>query len=990
MNNIRVLGGICCLCLLAGGAFAQDTQFAPLDAPAVIERGMHHRVWQTVSSSVDENGNVNYQTNSFTELCSGICYEEDGKWYDSVEEIELHPDGAFAQKAPHKVFFAPNLNEEGAVELISPEGLRLKGGPLGLAYYDKEKRQSVWIARIRDCWGELYSPNQVVYRDAMDGILCSVRYTYKLGSFEQDVILHEAPPTPEEYGFSSETTFLEVISDFQEIPEDFTIRRYVSEANAEAGEVEGEDWEDSQLEFGSMRMAAGKAFSLSEEESLRQLSEYDVPVSKSFQITDGRNILIEGVEYRSIYQYLEVLPLKAKDEEMLAQKPASDRTYFSLPKKHETQHPMMFASSGQALPQGVVIDYLAVTTTSNMTFQSGATYYVSGPVTLSGTTTLEGGCVIKYGNVNDPGITVTGPIVTRTGPGRPVILTAKDDNSVGEILPNSTGTPNGYYGFYPFVVDYSFYPGETLLNYMRFSYLSKALHYINQSGHILKNVQFVHCGQAIEQDSSQLMIQNGLLYDCECMFGGSDSTLEGVHLTLNKASFLNAGGATLYLTNSIITEVPDEGWNLAHSEQTVYNPSAAGIYSSAGGAAHYLGSNAYKDIGTLNIDEGLLSELQKKTTEAPKELTTFLTEETFLEPVVSRDIDGIDLGYHYDPIDYVATDLAVCNATLTLEGGVTLGVYGETGIRLKSGARLNSQGLPEALNRIIRLQAIQEQANANWTEERSPSLIRVDSTEGVAPSVQLKFTELSQLAGSGVLLSEGNQLSNLSLCDCQLYNARLCLNKTGSRDQTLRFTNNLFDHVCFCLGNSMDTSTVAVYNNTFYGGINEFLPSFGNKWIIRDNYFHGTTHTQNDYLSNHDYNGYHAVGTTRLTPYGPNDQVVRENTPFSAGALGSFYFVDEIALRDSGSRTANEAGLCYHTTQTANVAEGDTPVDIGFHYVAVNRLGLPLDNNENDIPDYLEDGSESLPKTVNQKKQSSQANTRSPDRIPLKVYTPLK
>ena len=70
-----------------------------------------HRVWQTVSSSVDENGNVNYQTNSFTELCSGICYEEDGKWYDSVEEIELHPDGAFAQKAPHK-FFAPNLNEE--------------------------------------------------------------------------------------------------------------------------------------------------------------------------------------------------------------------------------------------------------------------------------------------------------------------------------------------------------------------------------------------------------------------------------------------------------------------------------------------------------------------------------------------------------------------------------------------------------------------------------------------------------------------------------------------------------------------------------------------------------------------------------------------------------------------------------------------------------------------------------------------------------------
>lgn len=291
------------MCLLAGGSFAQNTQFVPLDVPSIIERGMHHRLWQTVSSSIDENGNMNYQTNSFTELCSGICYEENGKWYDSVEEIELHPDGAFAQKAPHKVFFSPNLNEEGAVELISPEGMRLKGGPLGLAYYDKEKHQSVWIAHIQDCKGELYSSNQVVYRDAMDGILCSVRYTYKLGSFEQDVILHEAPPPPEEYGFSSETTFLEVISDFQEIPEDFTIRQHVSEAKSEAGKVVGKDWEDNQLEFGSMRMAAGKAFSLSEEDSLRQLSDSDIPVSKSFQITDGRNILIEGVEYRSIYQY---------------------------------------------------------------------------------------------------------------------------------------------------------------------------------------------------------------------------------------------------------------------------------------------------------------------------------------------------------------------------------------------------------------------------------------------------------------------------------------------------------------------------------------------------------------------------------------------------------------------------------------------------------------------------------------------------------------
>lgn len=990
MNNIRVLGGICCLCLLTGGSFAQNTQFVPLDVPTVIERGMHHRLWQTVSSSIDENGNMNYQTNSFTELRSGICYEEDGKWYDSVEEIELHPDGAFAQKAPHKVFFSPNLNEEGAVELISPEGLRLKGGPLGLAYYDKEKHQSVWIARIQDCRGELYSSNQVVYRDAMDGILCSVRYTYKLGSFEQDVILHEAPPTPEEYGFSSETTFLEVISDFQEIPEDFTIRQYVSEAKTEAGKVVGKDWEDNQLEFGSMRMAAGKAFSLSEEESLRQLSDSDIPVSKSFQITDGRNILIEGVEYHSIHPYLEVLPLKAWNEEMFVQKPTSGRTYFLLPKKHETQHPMMFASSGQALPQGVVIDYLAVTSSSNMTFKSDATYYVSGPVTLSGTTTLEGGSVIKYDDVNDPGITVMGPIETRTGPGRPVIFTADDDNSVGEILPNSTGTPSGWHGgmraFY--ISDYS-----TELSYLRFYYLNTALVLRGQTGgntHTLKHVQFVLCNNPVVLESGDVLnVSNGLFYNSGYVFSGNGATINGVHLTLDVATRLRNDSMSIYLTNSIMSSMPNDGYY--GSFDLLYIPTGDGIYTSAGSGAHYLAGNN-RSTGTLAIDSVLRNELKSKTTEPPRVLSEIITEDTTLEPVVTRNSHKLDLGYHYDPLDYIACNTVVSNATLTLTNGVSLGVYGNTGIRLHGNSKLLSVGRPEKLNRIVRSQAIQEQSNVNWTAGTNLSLLSEDVSSSALSTIQLRFTDLSQLSGGRVILSGGNKLSSFSLVDCQLYNGSLSLNATLSSGCSSCFTNNLFDHVTLTLGNSTNAFSAWLFNNTFYASTNAFLPASGNAWIVRDNYFHSVSNTQNTNLNGrHNYNGYYSPGTTRLTPNAANDKVVTSAAPFVSGALGSFYHISSSPLVNAGSRTSANAGLYHYTTQTSNAKEGNTHVDIGFHYVGVNTNGLPWDEDGDGYPDYQEDrNGNGVFDSGSGETDWGSSNTRLNTSSFLFVYTPLK
>jgi hypothetical protein len=59
-------------------------------------------------------------------------------------------------------------------------------------------------------------------------------------------------------------------------------------------------------------------------------------------------------------------------------------------------------------------------------------------------------------------------------------------------------------------------------------------------------------------------------------------------------------------------------------------------------------------------------------------------------------------------------------------------------------------------------------------------------------------------------------------------------------------------------------------------------------------------------------------------------------------------------LANRGSRAADLAGLYHFTTSTNQLKETNSPVDIGFHYVAVTN-GVPVDADGDGIPDYLED-----------------------------------
>jgi len=199
----------------------QDTLTPEPTAFRVMDREANERVWQRETYEKAPDGKIITRIHKYTELATGLHYKNaKGEWVESKEEIETFAGGAIARQGQYQVIFANNLNSAGAIDMQTSDGKRLRSNILGLMYHDSASGDAVLIAQLQDSQGELISSNQVLYSDAFEGVKADVRYTYKKGSFEQDVILREQPPTPEAYGLNPATTELEVMTEFINPPQE--------------------------------------------------------------------------------------------------------------------------------------------------------------------------------------------------------------------------------------------------------------------------------------------------------------------------------------------------------------------------------------------------------------------------------------------------------------------------------------------------------------------------------------------------------------------------------------------------------------------------------------------------------------------------------------------------------------------------------------------------------------------------------------------------
>jgi len=528
-----------------------------------------------------------------------------------------------------------------------------------------------------------------------------------------------------------------------------------------------------------------------------------------------------------------------------------------------------------------------------------------------------------------------------------VVFTAADDQSIGAAV--GTNALSGYYAAIALNLDYYSANSSFILQNVRFAHAQCGLAFFGGTGHVLSDAQFVNCANGMDLYYCGFHVRNALWHNVMTNFSGTSSTGAGEHLTVDTANWMNLTGACtdLYLTNSLIVAVTNYG---SFSSNAVYTASG-GVFQSVGAGSHYLANNTYRNLGTTNV--AILSELRQRTTYPPIVLSNTISVNTTLQPQAQRDADLPDIGYHYDAVDWALNTLAVTNATLTLTNGVAVATFGDIGLWLRERSRLVSEGTALARNHISRYNTVQEQST-NWANGSVTGNVSINPyINGTNyPTAEIRFTDFDGLSAGGwhLYMDDGHWVfGTLTLRDCTFNSARVVF--AGAAGAVLSLNNNLFERV-----NNEFTHfpQIDCYNNLFKGGTNFFERyATAGTWTLRDNSFDGCQLANEGESITHSHNAYIAM-STQLSPTNASDKVL-SSFSYASGALGRYYQVST-NLYDAGSRTnAALAGLYHHTVKTSQAKEANSIVDIGFHYIAVDGSGVPVDTDGDGLPDYFED-----------------------------------
>jgi hypothetical protein len=811
-------------------------------------------------------------------------------------------------------------------------------------------------------------------------------YTYTEAGFEQDIILREQPPTPASFGLNPDTTTLQVLTEFFNPPQPVVTANTVT---TDAGNLE-----DDFLDFGVMQMIPGKAFLLG-------TTTPSVAVDKQWLLLDGRQILVEEVPVVSIADELENLPLP----QATSIKPNAPLNIVSAKRLLPTQrmatilhkHPMQIT---QAAPpsRGLVLDYVTMTSQTNYTFQGDTTYYISGTVNLYQTNTFEGGAVLKYANNASVNLESGTVLNWKAAAYRPVIFTAKDDNSVGDAISGSTGNPTNYYANPALSFEYG---GTNSLSYFRIAWASQAI--MSQYGIVnLYNGQVVNCLNGINATYCPYYLRNLLFANVQTNFNIYVSSLNVQNTTFSGSTCLVESAYDIVsptLTNCILANVTNLTLGtvpaLSGTSNGFYNCQEFGAgritnsypFQSVGAGNYYLTNGcAFTNAGTTSIDSTLLASLQQKTTHPPlvysnATTTTNLT----LSPYVQRDTNAApDLGYHYEPIDYLVDNYTISNATLTVTNGVAVGLFGNDGFVLNELCKFVSVGKPNQMNRLAWYPSVQEQpVNLVSISTRNSGIFNVFGATSTTfnilkPIIILHFTDLPMLGGrqnffyNSAGFAEIYNLNTVFLMDCWLRGVNLSI-QNGLSPYTNYVTavtlqNNSIERSTITVFNGYvnsndGTLALTTYNNLYWNSYlgMSYLDSgtwVHPLWTNNDNLFDTATLSLSgngaytNYITTSN-NGFHNTSTNGI---GGVTNLMVTNLTYAISWLGPWYIGSSSpTVVDAGSRNATNAGLYHYTILTNQVPETNSIVDIGYHYVATDTNGIPLDSNGDGIPDYLED-----------------------------------
>lgn len=961
--NSRYLG---ILLFVVISSFAQDLPIAP-SLPQVQ--------WETVRSdshSTDwvqrnERGDI---AGRYTEVRSGLNRQGTNGWVRATDEIEIEETGAVARKTRFNAKFSGmSQSNLGAFSVGLPENSGMfRGQCLGIAYRDLTTGDSVFIGEVRNVQGFLVGNNEILYPDCFTGIKADIRFRVTVGSFAQDVILREQPPSPESFGMNAASTRLEVWTKIFEAPNAQTAQFQVQ---TEGGAVVN----DCSIDFGRMRIGSGKAFPVDNPQNTPIGRE--ISVQKQYQTVNGEQFLIESVRVPEFSAEVSNLP---EAEEASIDRDSLKRA-FAARSKGDLKPVSLTSNRGAPesrrgpirvlafadLPssKGYLLDFELVQSVNNMTFRSGVTYKVSGPVSLTGSTVFEGGAVIKYVANSSSKITVeSGGVTFQTNMYKPVIMCAFDDHSAGEKL--SSETRSGYYAD----IALKFSPSSTatfgMFTELRISDAKQGIYVsgvANNAQNILRNVQFVHCQEAVKVDLGGLLaVQNVLIHgkpsgagDTTTAFVVNSGTVSAEHLTVNEAAVLfnTTGTVSLSVVNSVLVNIGNLGTSFTGAPNYV-NSSSVGIFQELYQGKHYLSDTSpAKDAGTLSVSADVLSTVRARTTMPPILLTGNNTASIRLVPRSIQDSGMPNLGFHYAPVDYLADVYVTTNADVVLTDGVVVALGPGYGFFLADNCRFISEGKPTRYNQLLDYTHVQEQPV--WLDPNpysGASVIPYHYSAGKTSSAVIRFTEFLASRDRYHVYEGGSfQFSSLSVKDSMFLRGILYLNPPNDTSATALVQNNVFER-----GNlfAQGSNPWSFYNNLVKDGGIVFDNFVANRFTVKDNAFDNVQWSINIEAVVNGNNAY--INTpNRIQPASTSDVVLSSFIYASTGPLNGRFYHASTALENLGSRLASDAGLTHYTTSSSVGTKDGGQVDIGFHYVGVDSTQQPNDFDGDGLWDIAED-----------------------------------
>jgi hypothetical protein len=331
---------------------------------------------------------------------------------------------------------------------------------------------------------------------------------------------------------------------------------------------------------------------------------------------------------------------------MMKLKPHPPTNARAVPTKIEAAAkpgPLLLA---KAMPEeaGVVIDYTLIgySSLTSYTFASATTYYVSSDLYLYSYPTVEfqGGAVIKLAgpiNISDPdNVDFFG-----TSVGNAVVFTSPDDNSVGETISGSTGSPS--IGGTDYIDQNADTPENGVwVQHAIFKYAGTAYEDDANLGHLFIDCQFVQCGTALYLVNDTTLTALNILFSgvSVAVEGADDSALsiDGENVTADASGVLVDDGMGISggFTNCIFTAC-DGSETSCSEDHTTDVGNSAGVFAAGGDNDYYLPvGSGNRAAGTSTINYELGPVLDGTTTYAPQN-GSYLNTGT------------PDRGFHYPP-----------------------------------------------------------------------------------------------------------------------------------------------------------------------------------------------------------------------------------------------------------------------------------------------------------------------------------------------------